>query len=260
MTSENARRLLCRLVVLSGVMLSALWMPAGALASDDGLPGTARILPFGYIDTLASPDDWSDYSEFLLGEGQTLTVLMRSGTGTRFGVYLYGPYATAGMEPRAVSRTVASDATQQSLIWKAPEGGLYSIRVVMYEASADGGYAVHASTAPVYSIGRPSLPSRIVRNRYFTISGAIKPGYLFDGKPVTVQVQKKVGSRWSTKSGYLLSYRTAPYGSDDITVYLRGCTYAARAKLSAGRWRVRASIGDETMKRRYTAWREFTVK
>jgi hypothetical protein len=49
-------------------------------------------------------------------------------------------------------------------------------------------------------------------------------------------------------------------GSEDVTVYLNGCRYAARARLCVRRWRVRASLGDGTMKRRYTAWREFTVK
>lgn len=250
-------------------LVSGATFAMAVMEPDDSIPGISQSLPFSLLGSLTfyvgeeEVGDVGDISSVWLTAGDTLRVVMRGQTGTLFHVDLLQPGTPSVYDSPdnilATSQTIGGDATQQYLGYKAPVSGTYYIYVWMQEDSPNGNYALHAKRTRLYSIGRPSVPSYVKRGKRFNLSGKITPGYLFDGKPVTVQLQKRVNGRWSTKSTYNLKYRTAPFGSDDLAVYMRGCKYGASARLSAGRWRTRASIGDAPMKRRYSSWRSFTV-
>ncbi len=248
-------------------VLAAACLPNKALAEgpdpDMQPPGVARTLPFGVIDRLSwHGEDPSDVSAVWLNAGQTLKVALYATAGTRFLITILRPEALTEErfllpeDDLAHSRTIDSKAHQQFVSFKAPASGRYFIEVWMVEGTPDGNYALYATTGRLWSVTRPTVPNYVKRGTWFDIEGTVKPGYFYDGKPVIVQVQKRVGGRWSTSATYNLKHRTAPYDTS-----LTSSKYGARAKLSAGRWRVRASIGKTAvMSRRYTSWREFTVR
>lgn len=250
--------------VCSAVLVASLVVPPLAAAEpepDDQIPGVSRSLPFSEVGTLTffvgeeEVGDVGDVYAVWLNAGETLRAGMRGSTGSLFHLSLLRPGTQSTYDDPddivAMSKTVNGNATQKYLRYKAPISGTYYLQVWMQEDSPNGSYAVHAKRSALYSITKPSVPSKVVRGKWFNITGYVKPGYLFEGKSVTVELQKRVGGKWVRK----LSHKTAPYGFE-----LGKCRYGASAQLSAGRWRARASVGDSVEARRYSAWREFTVR
>ncbi|MDZ4169728.1 MAG: PPC domain-containing protein [Coriobacteriia bacterium] len=246
------------------VLATSLAAPSLAVAEiepDDQIPGLSKKLPFSEVGTLTffvgeeEVGDVGDIYAVWLNAGETLRTGMRGSSQTLFHLSLLRPGTPSIYDDPddivAFSKTVNGDPTQKYLRYKAPAAGTYYLHVWMQEDSPNGSYAIHVKRTALYSITRPNVPAKVTRGKWFNITGYVTPGYLFTGKAVTVQLQKRVGSRWVTK----LSHKSAPFGFE-----LGKCRYGARAQLSSGRWRARGSIGDSVESRRYSAWREFTVR
>lgn len=242
-------------VLVAGLAL----VPVTAMAGeDDQIPGMSVSLPASGLESLNIIDDVSDVFSVTLNKGDWLYAVMRSQEGRHFVMALHDPSAPAGAPVfnSAIwhSAVIGGNTEQQALRYQAPADGVYHLQVVMAQGSADGNYAVHMTIGRTYTVSKPTVPTTIKRGKWFNIKGTVKPGYLFEGKPVKVQLQKRVSGKWVAK----LSHSDAPSSPDEG--WLERSNYGARAQLSAGKWRVRASIGDAVQSRRYSAWREFTVK
>jgi hypothetical protein len=126
---------------------------------------------------------------------------------------------------------------------------------VVASGGAVGSFTVDVAIVLPLRYGMTSItaPRTARRNRTFTVSAVLKPGYDGFTSPITFYVERKKGGRWR-------SYRTAGGRTPSVLVGAQ-TTFKASLQLPAGAFRVRARFLDAAHPRAtYTGWKSVTVR
>jgi len=129
-------------------------------------------------------------------------------------------------------------AANGSVSFAATPRNKTSYRVVFYAAN---GYAGAESPArvvtPRVSLSAPSRPSSAVKNRAFTVTGALKPRHTAGSYPVKVQCFRYASGKWVLK-------KTVSAKASNLSTYTR---YTAKVSLPyTGKWKLRAVAPADT--------------
>ncbi len=243
-------------IALGIAAVCVLLLPLAGTASaestpgDGQIPGIARALPLTIDDTLNITDDVEDVSRIYLRAGQMLGVAMVGSEGTDFTVALLSKDATSVSDTtHFVAISATEDTSTESFLFEAPTTGYYYLDVYMHTTSGDGNYFLQAGIV-TQRISALSGPSKVRPRKYFTVSGWVTPKHAPNKGIVAACAYHLERGRWKKRTS-VATARLRDGGSRSV--------FSFRAKLSAGKWRIRAShnVGTRTI---YTRWKYVAVR
>lgn len=232
-------------------------------SADDNVPGVTP--PNGPVnDSLGVSTDTDDVYRISAQAGQIIEASLTAPSGTDFDLYLFGPGSTSTTNTALAK--VDGSIYPKTLASVAPTDGDYYVQAHAF--AGEGNYSLvwsvawpyvqpapaPAPPAPWATVYRPHAPSKVTRNRRFTVYGYVAPKHRIS-RIAVLQFFRKNSAGVYVYHHSVRTLRSKTYRSPARS------KYTASVKLPhKGRWAVRAVHRDSGVAPVYSGWDYIRVR